>query len=115
MHPAQVRQAVRVHQHRVVETPLRTRSTDVVRSISANASRSLVINTDRQPLRRGLLRRTGRTSSASYPGGTTVQIPALPLQFRRGRDLGGEIRRLGRPMRLVRRYYSPRSWVAEMW
>ena len=29
----------------------------------------------------GSLRRTGRTSSASYPGGTTVQIPALPNSF----------------------------------
>ena len=56
--------------------PLRTRSTDVVSSISANASRSLVISTDRQPLRRACAAELASTSSASYAGGTTVHIPA---------------------------------------
>ena len=45
-------------------------------SISANASRSLVISTDRHPARRASAAELASTSSASYAGGTTVQTPA---------------------------------------
>ena len=56
--------------------PLRTRSTDVVSSISAKASRSLVISTERQPRARASAAELASTSSASYAAGTTVQRPA---------------------------------------
>jgi hypothetical protein len=52
--------------------PLRTRSTEVVSSTSANASRSLVTSTHRQPLSRAVTVELARTSSASYAGGTTT-------------------------------------------
>ena len=87
--------------------PFITRSTDVVASMSWNASRSLVTTTERQPAARARAAPEARTSSASQPGGHDDGEAGRGQQRGGDVELLDEVAGLGRPVCLVGREVGP--------